>query len=340
MSDLKEILSFEKHIAWSIFDTFGDHITLVDSKGLVLFANETASQEYAKPDNEIINTLVWELYSDTNISHFQILFTQVVETGEPISVTHKIKDHWKRTLIYPIRGKELPVEVVAICSRDITLQVNAEEQLKRVLLELITAQENERHRISQDLHDDVGQRMTALVFELKSIKDALLAGQSVTADEMNTIIRNVETILKHIRQIFYQLHPPSLSKMALPRVLEAFCSSFEESHGLKVDFSNQEDFPELPNNYNIAIYRFIQEGLTNVFKHAQATAAWINLDYTEDDINVSLEDNGNGFEPKLIVEGIGLHGIRERFLILNGNIDIESSPGKGTRLSGTIPFNK
>ena len=340
MSDLKEILSCENHIAWSILDAFGDHITLVDSKGLVLFSNKTASQKYTKSDNEIINTLVWELYADTNISHFQILFNQVVETGEPISVTHKIKDRWNRTLIYPIRGKENPVEEIAICSRDITLQVNAEEQLKRVLLELITAQENERQRISQDLHDDVGQRMTALVFELKSIKDALLAGQSVTADEMNTIIRNVETILKHIRQIFYQLHPPSLSKMALPRVLEAFCSSFEESHGLKVDFSNQEEFPELPNSYNIAIYRFIQEGLTNVFKHAQATAAWINLDYTEDDINVSLEDNGNGFDPKLIIEGIGLHGIRERFLILNGNIDIESSPGKGTRLSGTIPFNK
>jgi len=95
----------------------------------------------------------------------------------------------------------------------------------------------------------------------------------------------------------------------------------------------------LPDNYVFAIYWFVQEGLTNILKHAKASAAWINLDYIEDDLNISVEDNGLGFNLKMNHEGIGLQGIRKRFTMLGGNVEIESSPGMGTRLSGTIPFN-
>ncbi len=325
-------------LAWALLDANGDIVTIIDLSAVVLFANESACQHFAKPTNEIIGACLWEFYSGTGVSHYKILLNQVVQTGQPITFNHKDRGHWKRTLIYPIQGKDNRVESIAICSRDITQQIDAEEQLKHALLELITAQEDERHRISRDLHDDVGQRMTAFVFDLRSLKDALASGQKVSTDEISTIIRNFETILKHIRRIFYQLHPPSLGKMALPRVLEAFCASIEESNGVNIDFNSQEELPERPDNYVTAIYRFVQEGLTNVTKHARATAAWINLDYTEGDINISLEDNGQGFDPKSVAEGIGLHGIRERFLLLGGSVEIESSPGKGTRLSGTIPF--
>jgi signal transduction histidine kinase len=126
--------------------------------------------------------------------------------------------------------------------------------------------------------------------------------------------------------------------MALSTVLAGFCSTFEETNNVHVDFSYQEGIPELPENYVKAIYRFVQEGLTNVAKHAKASAAWINLDYIDDDLNISVEDNGLGFDLKRVHEGIGLHGIRERFLMLGGSIEIESAPGKGTHLSGTIPF--
>ncbi len=325
-------------IASALLAANGDSVTIIDPSATILFVNEPACEQYAKPTNEIIGACLWEFCPGSGVSHYKILLNQVIQTGQPITFNHKDKERWKRILIYPVQGKDSRVESIAICSRDITQQVDAEEQLKHVLLELITAQEDERHRISRDLHDDVGQRMTAFVFELRSVKDALAGGQKVSADEINTIIRNFETILKHIRQIFYQLHPPSLGKMPLPRVLEAFCSSIEESNGVNIDFNSQEGIPQLPDNYVMAIYRFVQEGLTNVTKHARATAAWINLDYTEGDINISLEDNGQGFDPKSVAEGIGLHGIRERFLLLGGSVEIESSPGKGMRLSGTIPF--
>ena len=338
MNDYIETSSDTDELAWALLDANGDSVVIVDLAGTILFANQTSCQQYAQPITEILGASIWGFFPSTSVNHRKILFNQAIETGVPVTFNHRVNDGWKRTLMYPIQGTDNRVARIAICSRDITQQIDAEERLKLILLELITAQEDERHRISRDLHDSVGQWMTAFIFELRSVRDALANEQGVSADEIDMIIRNFQAILKNIRQIFYQLHPPSLGMMPLSSVLAAFCSSFEEANGVQVDFNSQEELPQLPDSHARVIYRFVQEGLTNVAKHAGATAAWVNLDYAEGEISVSLEDNGHGFDPNSVIEGIGLHGIRERFSLLNGMIEIESSLGKGARLSGTIPF--
>ncbi len=338
MKDNKEGFSDLDSVAWSLLDAKAVAVTLVDLNGTIHFVNVSAAQRFGKSGDEIIDSCVWDIYPSANKSHHKILFNQVIQTGHSINMTYKDKEQWSETLFYPIQEKDDQVDRIALCTCDITSQINTEERLKQVLMELITAQEDERHRISQDLHDDVGQKMTALVFELRAIKDAVEKDQRVSLKEINVVINNMELILKHVRQIFYQLFPPSLTRMDLPKVLAGFCSTFEETNNVHIDFSCQEEIPDLPDSYVIAIYRFVQEGLTNVAKHAKASAAWINLEYIDEDLNISLEDNGLGFDSKQVHEGIGLHGIRERFLMLGGGIEIESAPGKGTRLSGTIPF--
>ena len=333
-----EILSRLNSIAWALLDAKADEVTLVDLNGTILFLNASAARRFGKSPEEIIGHSLWDTYPKAYRSHHGILFNQVVQTHRPIPVTHKDKERWIQTLFFPIHGKDDQIESIGLCTWDITAQINAEERFKQVLLELITAQEDERHRISQDLHDDVGQKMTALVFQLRTMRGAVEEDQKIPIKEINTVIGNMVVIIKHVRQIFYTLYPPSLNKMSLPIVLAGFCSTFEETNNVHVDFSCQEGIPELPENYVNAIYRFVQEGLTNVSKHAKASSVWINLDYIDDDLNLSLEDNGQGFDLKQMNEGIGLHGIRQRFLILGGGIEIESAPGKGTHISGTIPF--
>lgn len=338
MKDRNEIFSISGSIASALLDAEADAVILVDLNGLILFLNASAAQQFGRSANEMLGSCLWDIYPSASKNHHKILVNQAVQTGRPITVRHKNNEWWSQTLIYPMKGQDQQVERIAFYLRDVTAQVNAEERLKQVLLELITVQEDERHRISQDLHDDVGQKMTALVFELRAMKDAVEKDEKISLKVINSVIRNMELIIKHVRQIFYQLYPPSLTRMDLPKVLAGFCSAFEETNNVHVDFSCQEGIPELPDPYVIAIYRFVQEGLTNVAKHAKASAAWINLDYIDDDLTISLEDNGLGFDLKQAPEGIGLHGIRERFLMLGGGIEIESAPGKGTHLSGTIPF--
>lgn len=334
----KETSSDSDSVTWALLDAEEDAIVLVDLHGTILFLNASTAQRYGRSSEELIGSDLWDIYPSAYKTHHRILLNQAAQTGHSITVRHKDNEQWFQTLIYPIQEDKHEIVRVAFYIRDITAQVHAEEKLKQVLLELITAQEDERHRISQDLHDDVGQKMTALVFELRAMKETVGKDQSLSLKEINSVIRNMELIIKNVRQIFYQLYPPSITRMDLSKVLAGFCSTFEETNNVHIDFSCQEGIPELPDNFVIALYRFVQEGLTNVAKHAKATAAWVNLDYIDGDLTISLEDNGVGFDLTQVREGIGLHGIRERFLMLGGSIEVESTSGKGTRLAGTIPF--
>lgn len=326
------------NIAWELMDAYGDEIFILDQTGKILLINEPERNRNNKKTEDIVGGQIKDFFIDTNLQNFHIVFNQVIETGRPITFVMKQKDRWLKTLIYPAFQKGDVKKMIAICSRDITAQIDAEEKLKRTVFKLVTTQENERYRISRDLHDEVGQRMTGLIFELRTIKESIIKEQNVSINVIDNLIRNFETVLKHIRQIFYQLHPPSLDKVELPLVLEAFCSTFEETNQMKVDFSCQKEFPSLPEAYAIAIYRFIQEGLTNIAKHSNASSAWISLDYSDNEISILLEDNGQGFDTKTSREGLGLQGIRERFFPLDGSIEIESTIGKGTQLSGILPF--
>jgi len=339
MRDRKEVIPDLDSIALTLLDAEVEAVMLVDLNGIILFVNSSAAQRFGKSVDEMIGNCVWDVYASGIKNQHKILVNQALQTGQPITVRQKDNEHWNQTVFYPIQVKDNQVKSIALFISDITAQVMAEERLKQALIELVTVQDDERHRISQDLHDDVGQKMTALIFELRAIKDSVENNQKVSCEEINTLIRHMELIIKHVRQVFYQLSPPSLTRVALPKVLAGFCGTFEETNNVHIDFSCQDEFPELPDNYVFAIYWFVQEGLTNILKHAKASAAWINLDYIEDDLNISVEDNGLGFNLKMNHEGIGLQGIRKRFTMLGGNVEIESSPGMGTRLSGTIPFN-
>ncbi len=157
-----------------------------------------------KKKKEIIGNQFKDLLLDTNFQNFQIIFTQVIETGKPITYVMKEKDRWFKTLIFPVFKENNSALSIAICNRDITLQIEAEEKLKRTVFKLVTAQEDERYRISRDLHDEVGQRMTGLIFELKTIKESLTKENNISINDIDNVIQNFEQVLKHIRQIIYQ----------------------------------------------------------------------------------------------------------------------------------------
>jgi PAS domain S-box-containing protein len=337
-SDFSQDLGINPTVAWDLMDANGDEIFLIDQTGKILFINKSASKRKKGQSKDIIGSQFKDLFIHTNLQNFLIVFNQVIDTGKPITYVLKEKERWLKTLIYPVFNNDDSSKTVIIYNRDITSQIDAEEKLKRTVFKLVTTQENERYRISRDLHDEVGQRMTGLIFELRTIKESLMKENTISINVIDNIILNFETVLRHIRQIFYQLHPPSLDKVELPLVLEAFCSTFEETNQIKVDFSCQREFPSLPEAYAIAIYRFIQEGLTNIAKHSHALSAWISLDYSDNEISIFLEDNGQGFDIKAFREGLGLQGIRERFFPLDGSVEIESTVGKGTQLSGILPF--
>jgi len=107
---------------------------------------------------------------------------------------------------------------------------------------------------------------------------------------------------------------------------------------LVINFDCQSDLPALPDTYSITLYRLAQEALTNIVKHSEAQEVWIRLDSDDGIIRMSVEDNGTGFIPEAVSSGIGLQGLRERFHLLDGSLDIESRPGCGTWRAGYLPI--
>ncbi len=214
----------------------------------------------------------------------------------------------------------------------------AEQRLKHLTYQLITVQEDERRRISQDLHDDTGQGMTALLLRLNAIQTSLEPDQQEIRQQLQEAIEIVKTLMNQVRQLAYQLRPPSLDSMPLTKALEALCSSFGQYAGLRIDYSSDHDLPPIPNLQATALYRLAQEGLNNAIKYARATSIWVNLDYLDGEVGLSIEDDGRGFDSRKVGGGHGLLGLRERFRWLNGNLEVESAPGGGTRLYGYLPL--
>jgi PAS domain S-box-containing protein len=325
-----------------LLDACLEAVELFDRDGSLLYINSRAAHWYGKPAAELLGENIWGLYpSGQQLAHRKTVVNKVIGSGQPIQFTDRYEDRWTEVLIYPVRGANGETVSIATFTHDITKQIRAEERLKLAALQLLTIQEEERRRIAQDLHDDIGQSMTALILNLKAIHSEAVAGRSDVVDQVKVTIRQVEDMMRHVRQVFYELRPPAFTTLPLAKVLESFCSSLAVSTGLRIVFSSQEQLPPIPVAQATAFYRLVQEGMNNVVKHSRATSVWINLEYVNSEVNISLEDDGQGFSlTQGSTYGMGLQGLRERFFMLSGSFDIESAAGKGTRLYGSLPVVK
>ncbi len=330
--------ALDSRVIHSWLEISPDPLVIVNANGKVLYANRMALSLLGSSTEVLVNSDLWETYPPDKVSHHKTIVNRVIRTGHPIGLTDQIGDHWYHVLFSPLLDSQRQAAQIAICYREITKQITAEEQLKRTNLVLITLQEDERRRISQDLHDDIGQTLTALMMSLTQIDRALNGRAKDVGTQIKETLIIVEDLMKRMRQIFYQLRPPSLQTLTLSQALQSYCASYSRQTGLKVIFRGQDNLPDLTDLQATALYRFVQEGLNNAAKHAQATSVWVNLDYAEGAVDLALEDDGQGFDLHIIGDQMGLRGIRERFLMLGGTFDIESAPGAGTRLSGSLPI--
>lgn len=223
-----------------------------------------------------------------------------------------------------------------------------EENVRGLTHELMKAHEKERLRISRELHDSVAQELSAVKISLDNLVEML---PEKTSKKMNSkifqISENLYKVLGSIRELAYDLHPPILDSLGLTRALYQLCEEFTNRNGIKVNLliaGIEED--KLNENAIITIYRFIQEGLNNVSKHAQAKNVNIKLVSSYPKIILRLEDDGKGFD---VIEQhsqvfsekhMGLLNMQERIALLGGNMQIESQLEKGTHILVEIPWKE
>jgi len=211
--------------------------------------------------------------------------------------------------------------------------------LQHLSTRLIGAQEEERRTVARELHDEVGQALTAVQVELSVAQRRLRA-----AGQAPSLLSEAETIthgaLQTVRDISQLLHPALLDDLGLAAAIDWQARAFEARHGIRVEVQQEGLSRRLPREVELAAYRIVQESLTNVAKHSRASSCRITVRRQDANLEIVVEDDGRGFEPSDVADrGLGLIGMRERAALLSGRIAFESGSGVGTRVDVRLPVS-
>jgi signal transduction histidine kinase len=208
----------------------------------------------------------------------------------------------------------------------------ARDSLRRV----VGAQELERARLARELHDETGQALMSILLGLKTVEESRSAEEMRTASA--TLRELVVATLQDVRRLAVELHPKALDDFGLVAALERLTSEFSAKTGIAVELEAALRDERLPVEVETALYRLVQEALTNVVKHAHATRVSIVLTRKERSVAAVVEDDGRGFAPGDDSEGLGLVGMKERVGLLDGRFEIESTERAGTTIVVEIPL--
>jgi signal transduction histidine kinase len=214
------------------------------------------------------------------------------------------------------------------------------EELQRLSTRLVSVQEDERRTIARELHDEVGQALTAVKVELAVAQRACEA--TGAAPRLERVQSITEDVLHRIRNLSHLLHPALLDDLGLEAALEAYLGGVGGRHGLDMEFTHDRSRQRLAPELETAVYRIVQEAVTNVVAHARATRCQVSIAGLAESVRVTIEDNGSGFDTDASgdarrVSGLGLIGIRERAAQFGGTFSIESAPGLGTLVTVELP---
>ena len=223
---------------------------------------------------------------------------------------------------------------------EIRQREDAEKLREDVVRRIVTAQEDERLRLSRELHDVVGQHLAALMLGLNSLEDYLKATPGAAV--LSSLQALTETIGREIHALAVRLRPTALDDLGLVRAVTNHVEAWAGRTGIQVELHTVGlDGPRLSSEVETALYRIVQEALTNVLKHAGASHVSVVLNRLDREVSAVIEDDGRGFDPEAQQAaggtGLGLLGMRERARQLGGRITVESTPGTGTTVFVRIP---
>jgi two-component system sensor histidine kinase UhpB len=195
----------------------------------------------------------------------------------------------------------------------------------------LAAQEGERLRIAQELHDEVGQTLTAVILRLDGLVRRGPAGELAEAREA------VRKTLEDVRAIARRMRPEALDGLGLVSALAALTNSLERASGVAIARRIDRALPELRSEVELVVYRVAQEALTNALRHSRCDSALLDLRVAGGTVELVVEDSGEGFDTTLVPEGAGIRGMRERALLVGGVLEVEGGVGEGTAVRLRIP---
>ncbi|HSB33088.1 MAG TPA: sensor histidine kinase [Nitrospirota bacterium] len=222
----------------------------------------------------------------------------------------------------------------------------SQKQLRHLSSMILTAQEEERRKISRELHDELGQSLTLVKFQLRSVERQLREDQGAVREECENTLKYMNTVIENVRRLSRDLCPPILQDMGLTRALKPLADNFRNSYGIRLVVDAEDVDHLFPKNAQTNIYRIVQEALTNIVKHSGAESARVVVRRGRGSVAIFIEDDGKGFRRAEAAShdsqprGLGLVSMEERVGMLGGSLSIWSEQGRGTRVSFSIPVDR
>jgi PAS domain S-box-containing protein len=351
MMDITESKKIEQALRQQadLLDLANDAIMVCDLDGTIRFWNHGAEETYGYSKQQAAGKNAHEL-----------LCTVFPQPLDEIETLVRQEGHWEDELVHTTqsgdrivvasrwvlqRGKDGQAQGVMEINRDITerkraAELKQAETMHRLLLErTLTAQEEERRRIARELHDETGQSLTALLLGLRALEDARdLEEVKMQGYRLRKITAHT---IDEIGLLARGLHPTVLDDLGLGAALSRYASEYTKTYNIVVDLTlNEVDSSNLPSTIQIALYRIIQEALTNVARHSGAETVRIRFTHSATAVEATIIDDGCGFDAKAVAVSshrLGIHSMRERAAMLGGTVRFISQR-KGTRIQVQIPL--
>jgi PAS domain S-box-containing protein len=331
------------------FSAMAEGAIVTDRDGTILWVNDAFCRISGYQRDEVIGKNPRILKSGRHDgAEYQNFWKQLTTVG------HWRGELWNRRKsgeVFPeeisiqaLRGPDGAIRRFVSIFSDITERKRNDEELRKSQAQLQeltaflqTAREEERKGIARELHDELGQALTVLRIDLSWLQGKCGGADAAVTDRLQSAYGLVERTVNAVRRISADLRPPMLDDLGLAAALEHHVRGFAERTGIACTLNMDREEFDMANDTATALFRVVQEALTNAARHAAAKRVVIDIVESEDGVHLAIADDGRGFDAAAAPSGFGLLGMRERVKMLGGRLTIESTPGTGTRIEAWLP---